>query len=50
MQIFWNAGTDVFYETWPLIVSSDLRLIDRNQRFEDGSIDCIIDQKYSGRS
>src|SRR5262245_60409507 len=47
MQIFWNAGTDVFDETWPLIVRCDLLLIDRNQRLEDSSIDCIVDQEYA---
>jgi hypothetical protein len=45
MQIFWNAGTDVFYETWPLLACCDLRLVDGNQRLEDSSIDCVIDQK-----
>ena len=37
MQIFWNAGTDVFYKTWPLLACCDLRLVDRNQRLEDSS-------------
>src|SRR5215510_8746432 len=45
MQIFWNAGTDVFDETWLLIVRCDLLLIERNQRLEDSSIDCIVDQE-----
>ena len=47
MQIFWNAGTDVFYETWPLVACCDLRLVDRDQRLKDRSIDRIIDQEYS---
>ena len=47
MQIFCNAGTDVFYETRPLVACCDLLLVDRNERLKDGSINCIINQEYS---
>jgi hypothetical protein len=47
MQIFWNAATDVCYETRPFVACCDPLLVDRNQRLKDSSIDCVIDQEYS---
>src|SRR5262245_46684857 len=47
MQIFWDTGIDVCYESWPLVTCSNLLFVDRNERLEDRSIDSVIDQKNS---
>jgi hypothetical protein len=46
MQVFWNAGTDVPCKTWPFIAGRDLFLVDGNQRPEERSIDCVINEEY----
>jgi len=46
MQIFWNAGANVFYEARPLGACCGLPLVNRDQRLEDSPVNRIIHQEY----